>query len=142
MALAILLLVIGLGLTVTVSARPPDRGPDYLTRLEDRLEGLGLDKETQTAIHTTIDAARAERRELRRQLGEAYGDLRALLEQDTPDEAAVLAQAEVIGTFETALRKHAMRTLLAVRALLTPEQRASLRQAIQGRGAWRHGRER
>jgi hypothetical protein len=38
----------------------------------------------------------------------------------------VLSQAERIGTTMTELRKHELRTLLAVRAQLTPEQQQEL----------------
>ncbi len=69
-----------------------------------------------------------------------------LLSQDDPDEAAVMQQAETIGKVETEMHKHRLSTLLAVRALLTPEQRAELtrireemRGEGRGRGGWRRG---
>jgi Spy/CpxP family protein refolding chaperone len=110
-------------------------------RFEERLDSLGLDDQTRTAVHTTLDAARAEQRDLRRQLHAAHQNLRTLLAQDTPDEATVLAQSEVIGALETEHRKQSLRTLLAVRALLTPEQRTSMREAIREH-AWKPAPER
>ena len=49
-----------------------------------------------------------------------------LLSQETPDESAVMQQAEAIGQAETELHKHRLGTLIKIRALLTDEQRAEL----------------
>jgi Spy/CpxP family protein refolding chaperone len=65
-----------------------------------------------------------------------------MLRQDTPNNDQVLAQAEVVGGLETAQRKQALHTWLTVRALLTPEQRASLREAMRSHGNWKHDQER
>jgi Spy/CpxP family protein refolding chaperone len=64
------------------------------------------------------------------------------LQQDRPDETAVLAQAEVIGELETEHRKQTLQTLLAIQSLLTPEQRASLRAAMKPHGVAKPGQER
>lgn len=127
--LTCLSLVVGLSLASTALARPRGHGYGHLTSLEHRVERLDLDGETRTAVYAVIDQARAEQRDLRRQIREAYQALRAYLEQETPDEEAVMAQAETIGALQTERRKQALRTLLAVWAQLTPEQRESLRQA-------------
>ena len=139
---AILALVSGFSLTTAALARSPGHGHDRLTRLEENIDGLDLDDKTRTALHATIDTARAAQDDIRSQLQKAHSDLRALLGQDTPDEAAVLAQSEVIGTLETEHRKQTLHTLLAVRALLTPAQRASLREAIRPHGTSKPGQER
>jgi Spy/CpxP family protein refolding chaperone len=62
------------------------------------------------------------------------------LEQEDPDEAAVMEQAEAIGALRTESRKQGLRTLLDVRALLTPEQRDDLYGPMGGRGGPRFGR--
>ena len=59
-----------------------------------------------------------------------------MLQPDQPDEGQVLAQSEVIGGLVTEQRKQALHTWLTVRTLLTPEQRASLREAMRSRGTW------
>jgi Spy/CpxP family protein refolding chaperone len=135
-ALAILLLVGGLSLTPSALARSLGHGYDRLTRLEEKINGLDLDDATRTALHTTLEKARDEQRTIRGQLREAYKGLRTLLEQDASD-AAVLKQSDVIGDLASQRQKLTLQTLLTVRAQLTPEQRASLREAMQQHGAWK-----
>ena len=71
--------------------------------------------------HEPVWPARA-----RAQFGAARDELHALLREDAPDPDAVMSQAEKVGAAETALHKQRLRTLLEVRTLLTPEQRAKL----------------
>ena len=134
MALVVLSLTAGLSLTTSAFARPEGRGADRLTRLEERIDRLGLDERTRTTIHTTIDAAQATLHDIRSQLQEAHQQLRTLMAQEAPDNV-VLDQSDRIGSLEAEYRNHTLSTLLAVRALLTPEQRASLREARQQHGA-------
>jgi len=47
-----------------------------------------------------------------------------------------MQQADVIGDLETALMKHRLRSMLQIRALLTPEQRAEL-ESIREEGPFR-----
>ena len=54
------------------------------------------------------------------------------MDQDKPDEDAVLKQVEKLGQLGTELNKVRLRTLLKIQAMLTPEQRKQLRQ--RGRG--------
>jgi Spy/CpxP family protein refolding chaperone len=55
------------------------------------------------------------------------------LEHENPDEAAVMAQADAIGALKTEAQKHRLRTMLQVRALLTPEQRTKLLDMLRAR---------
>jgi Spy/CpxP family protein refolding chaperone len=66
--------------------------------------------------------------------------MRTALEADAPDEAALMAHADRIGEITTELRKQHLRTLLAVNAQLTPEQREALRPQRGEGGHGRHGR--
>src|SRR5262249_9074849 len=63
-------------------------------------------------------------------------DLRKLLDADSPDAKAVDAAMDRIGGMRTALAKAQVSEMLAVRAILTPEQRAKLRagRASSGEG--------
>jgi Spy/CpxP family protein refolding chaperone len=73
----------------------------------------------------------------------AFEQMRTLLDQDTPDEAAVMQQAELLGQLRTEAHKAMLHTLLAVRAELTPEQRAQLREKMRADMAqrpWWHRR--
>jgi len=47
-------------------------------------------------------------------------------QEGSPDEEAVMQQAELLGAIETEMTKHRLRTLLRIHALLTPEQRKEM----------------
>jgi Spy/CpxP family protein refolding chaperone len=123
-------------LTTSAWARAPRQGFDRMTHLEEKIDALNLDDATRTAIHKAIDEGRVAQDDIRNQLRKAHQELRAMLLLDKPDETKILAQSEVIGGLETGQRKQALHTWLAVRALLTPEQRASLNEAMRSRGTW------
>jgi Spy/CpxP family protein refolding chaperone len=124
-------------LLTPVLAQPPSpprlHGPPHEARLEHLVEAIGLDEKTLTEVYKIIDASKAEHRELRRKLREAHDHMRSLLEQDKPDEATVMAQADVIGGLETEARKQRLQTMLQVHALLTPEQRTKLLELLRTR---------
>src|SRR5262245_905838 len=101
------------------SARPERFIAEYAER-------LGLDKETLVMIRTIVDASRAQGETLRADLRQAYAQMRALLSQEGPNEAAVMQQADAIGALELAARKQRLQVMLRIRALLTPEQRQRL----------------
>ena len=111
--------------------------------LERHLEELGLEPAQLEAVRAILDQARREREERRETVHAAFEEMRALLDQDLPDEAAVMRQAEVLGELRTEGHKAMLRTLLAVRAQLTPGQREQLRERMREdmahrRGRWRH----
>jgi Spy/CpxP family protein refolding chaperone len=89
-------------------------------------ERLGLDQETLGTIRTIVDASRAQGETLRADLRQAYAQMRALLSQEGPNEAAVMQQADAIGALELAARKQRLQVMLRIRALLTPAQRQEL----------------
>lgn len=132
--LVVLALTVGPGLATTAFARPGGHGADRLTRLEERIDSLGLNDQIRTTIHATIDEAQTTLGNLRGQLHEAHKQLRTLMAQEALD-SDVLAQSDLIGALEAEYRKHTLSTLLAVRALLTPEQRASLRESMRPHSA-------
>jgi Spy/CpxP family protein refolding chaperone len=138
---AILALTGVLSPTTSVWARAPRYGFDRMSRLEEKIDTLNLDDATRTAIHKAIDGGRVAQDDIRSQLHKARQDFRAMLQQDNPNEAQVLAQSGVIGGLVTEQRKQALHTWLTVRTLLTPEQRASLREAMRPHGT-RPGQER
>jgi Spy/CpxP family protein refolding chaperone len=138
---AILALTGVLSPTTSVWARAPRYGFDRMSRLEEKIDTLNLDDATRTAIHKAIDDGRVAQDDIRSQLHKARQDFRAMLQQDNPNEAQVLAQSGVIGGLVTEQRKQALHTWLTVRTLLTPEQRASLREAMRPHGT-RPGQER
>ena len=141
-ALAVLALIGVFSFTTAAWARAPRHGADRMTRLEEKIDALNLDDATRTAIHKAFDDGRAAQDDLRSHLRQARQELRAMLEDHTPDQDKVMAQADVIGGFVTEQRKQELHIWLTVRALLTPEQRASLREAMRPHGTWKQRHER
>jgi Spy/CpxP family protein refolding chaperone len=117
-------LVAGVVLAVATVGVAQPRHPRHM--FERIAEKLDLDAETEAAVEAIVEETRPQGRALHDELREAHHALRELMSQDTPDEADVMAQAESLGELETEARKHHLATLLRIRALLTPEQRAEL----------------
>ena len=127
-------------------AEPPrdDRERPGIERiLERHAERLQLDDATRAQIRALAEAGRAQSAPQREVLRRLHDEMHALLTADAPEEAAVLAKADEIGRAETALHKERLRTMLAIRALLTPEQRRELVRIHEEFRAkhpdWRHG---
>jgi Spy/CpxP family protein refolding chaperone len=128
------ILVVGLALASASQARPPfgghhrdHGGPHHGSHgppgfLEEHADRIGLDDETRQAIEAIVDESRAQGQELREQLEGLHEEMRDLLDQETPDEATVMQQADAIGKLETELHKHRLRAMIKIRALHTPEQ--------------------
>lgn len=127
-----------LSLPLVVRADPPDVSPRHGRQFEKLIEEINLDQKTLAEVKKILDASQAKHRELFGQLRMARKRMRSLLEQENPEEAAVLAQADAIGALETEARKQRLRTMLQVRPLLTAEQRAKLLEKLQMRRP--HGR--
>jgi Spy/CpxP family protein refolding chaperone len=104
----------------------PHRGPEPEGFIEEHAEELGLDSETQAAIEQIIDESRDQARGVHGEVRELRRAMHELLEQQNPDEAAVMQQAEAIGAAETELHKQRLEALIKIRALLTSEQREKL----------------
>ena len=142
-------LAMGLALAAAGAARG-DHGPgmgmgmrgDHTAFLDRQIQQLNLPAQTQSAVDAVLAQSRTQQDTLRDQIRAAHDSMKSLLEQDTPDETAVMAQADTIGQLVTQQRKNDLHTLIQVRSLLSPDQRAQLDQQVQEhRGHWmgRHG---
>jgi Spy/CpxP family protein refolding chaperone len=121
-------------MSVLALAHPPGPAPPpHGGRLKQLIADLGLDEKTLTEVNQVLEESQAEHQELRRQLREAHEHMRTLLEQAEPDEVTVMAQADTIGALETETQKQRLRTILRVRAFLTPAQRAKLLELLRAR---------
>ena len=128
---AVYVCILLLGLSVPeASGEQPGRsrhaGPPAARFIEKHAEQLGIDETTRQAIQSLVEEARTGGREIRTSLKQARTEMRRLLEQDSPDEAAVMQHAERIGALRTEVRKNRLRAMLQIRALLSPEQRQAL----------------
>ena len=117
-----------------VFARPPEPPSFHGERFKQAVAELGLNEKVLTEVNAILDASNIEQQQLRLKLNEAHERMHTLLEQSEPNETAVLSQADVIGALETEARKHRLRMILKVRALLTLEQRAKLLELLRARG--------
>ena len=128
------LAVAGVAVALSAAADEGERGwrhhrrgrPSLERVLEQHADRLQLDEATRARIRRISEESRAEREEHRERLHALHDQMRDILRQDAPDEEAVMRKADEIGAAETAQQKHRLRTLLQIRALLTPTQRAEL----------------
>jgi len=119
---------------------PGGPGGDPGARFEHMISNLGLDPSQQEKVRAILDNSKPQRDAMRAQMREAFQQMRTLLDQDTPDQSAVLAQADKLGQLSTEMHKERLTVLLAIRAELRPDQRAKLKEQMMqhGPGRWRH----
>lgn len=136
-SLLVAALVAFVGTAQAQPPRGPGHGPGPGVFLERHADELGLDDATREQIRQLAEDTRTAIEGLHAEIREARGVLRGLLSEEAPDEAAVMAQLEAIGALEVEARKERMATMLRIRGLLTPEQRAQLTALRQERRAQR-----
>ena len=113
--------------------------------MEKHAERLRLDDKTLEQVRGIIAASKEKSRTLHGQLREAHKTMRDLLSAPTPNEKAVMEQAEKVGAIRNDLAKHHLSVLLQIRPLLTAEQVQELgkirKERRPGRKHWgsRHG---
>lgn len=120
-------------LSTTALAWPGGRGPgdhggpphegSLVERYADR---LGLDEATVERIREAARASRAQHAELDDQLREARRALHDTLQQELPDEKAVMAAADRVHALEGERLKHRLASTIEIRKLLSESQRAEL----------------
>jgi Spy/CpxP family protein refolding chaperone len=115
------------------AARPPfaghsmgPHGDRHGQFLDEYAERLDIDSETRKRMDAKFEASRAQAEPLHARLREGHRALRDLLNQDQPDREVVMAKVDELAAVRTQLSKLRLTTLLEVRALLTPEQRAEM----------------
>ena len=110
-------------------------------RFQKHLADLDLSADQKKKIDAIFADAKKNREGNRGDLREEYKKLHELLEQDKPDTKAVNAQVDKIGEMKTEHHKAMLKTLLAVRAELTPAQREKLKEMKKAKRAeWRRER--
>ena len=113
----------GVGLAQPAAGRFPPGRPEARL-IERHAEALGLDAETVAAVKKLADESREEDKKGLEATSKSWARMRELLDQELPDEAALLEQAAAISRASGEAHKRRLLTTLRVRALLTPEQRA------------------
>ncbi len=144
-ALAALCLVLGLAAAAAAQPGPgAGRGPgdgsgpgERFGRLYERLD---LTAEQREQLGKLRETGRAEGLALRKELQRLRHELEGELLEDAPEGKAVEQFAMRIGEAQGKLQAHRLRQRLAMRALLTPEQRDRLLTLGEGRGMRGEGR--
>ena len=108
---------------------PPGPPPGMRPPSPEELERAGVTASQRAKIEVLHDDAMRRMIRLGADVRIAELDLRKEVESDDPDAAAVEAAIERVGQLRTALHKAHVMEMLAVRAVLTPEQRAKLKKS-------------
>ena len=128
----------GSGAKAVPGKGPPGKGggsaplPYPAGLIERNAKRLGVDQATIKQMREIMEGSKAANEKLRKQLEGEQVTLRKLMDQDLPDEAAVMAHADKVGALIAEQRKNSLRAVLKVRGMLTPAQRAELAK-IRGR---------
>jgi Spy/CpxP family protein refolding chaperone len=98
-----------------------DGGREF--RFEQMAERLDLTDEQREAIESIREKGRTANLELRKELMRLRNELQGEMLKDKPSEKAILSLNEKMGDIRTQLKANRLKTRLAVREQLTPEQR-------------------
>jgi Spy/CpxP family protein refolding chaperone len=130
-----LVVLVAVGWAAPVGAQGrTGRGPGFHPgRIEAAAAELGVNEATLAKIKDLAYKAETDAIAIRAEMQRAELELKRLMDQDKPDTAAVMRQVEQVGAVETRMRKNRTQLLLAVRELLTPEQRARLTRWVDER---------
>jgi len=146
-ALAALCLVLGLAAAAAAQPGPGPGGPggrgdgagpgERMGRMWERLD---LTPEQREQLGKLREEGRAEGMDLRKELMRLRNELQGEMLKDAPDAGAVEQFAARIGEAQGKLQAHRLRHQLAMRGLLTPEQRDRLLTLRGERGPRGEGR--
>ncbi len=109
-------------------------------RLKMLADRLGLTADQQEAIKKLQADGQRRRLEYQKNLMRLRNELRGEMLKDDPDAQRVQRLSEQIGSAQTQLRTSRLTERLALRKVLTPEQRDQLMMMRMRHGGWgRHG---
>jgi len=107
--------------------------------LEEMADKIGADSQTIAKIKDLAYNANKELIGLRAEMDQNHLEMKRLMDLDSPDDKAIIAQIDKIGAVEIKLRKNRISLLLAVRKILTPEQRTKLKQLMPDKSCMDRG---
>lgn len=113
-----------------------DFGPGF--RLERLAARLDLSDEQQEAIEALHEANRGKAVSLRKEMMRLRNQMQGEMLKDDPSEKTILSLNEKMGEIRTELKANRLKTRLAVREQLTPEQRDQM--LMMGERGGRGGR--
>ena len=106
--------------------------PELVFLAQDR---IALTQEQQDALHTRMEKTQQRSDELRAKLERETAMLATFAKQEPVDEASLVAQLDKVLDVERELNHLHVGLVVAIKNLLTPEQRAQLREIAKGGGA-------
>lgn len=132
-----LMLLIGAALmagNATARGKGGYRDDRAMPRLERRVDRLDLSEEQREQIEKIRETAQEDVAALRKGMLRLQSDLRGEMLEDAPDAGKLRRLAEQMGEIRTQMQIHRLETQLAVREVLTPDQRDRmiLRQGRRG----------
>lgn len=116
----------------------PKSGPNSVPFSDEILSQAGVSEEEGDKIREIREKFRAQARKQHESLHESRRKLRELLATYDAQEDAILAQAKRIGAIETEVHQAHLKTLLAIRNHLTPEQWQRSRSSMREHRMARH----
>jgi Spy/CpxP family protein refolding chaperone len=125
-AVAVTLLLAGVASAQAAMGPRGGRGLAEARLVERSAQRLKLDEKTVAAVKELVAEATAKEKKLNEQLREAGLNLREMLDEALPEEAALMKQAETVNGLSLELQKLQLGTTLSVRKMLTAEQRTQL----------------
>ena len=111
-------------------------------RIERALTKLGVSEAVKKQVQDLVYETRRDSIQLKATAASERLELQKLLRADKPDRNAVFGQLEKVSMAKLAIRKQQIGLMLSVSALLTPQQRAELRDMMERRRGKRKGRRR
>jgi Spy/CpxP family protein refolding chaperone len=115
-------------LAASADAQPRNRRPSFPAGLaearlvKERAEAIGVGEETLEKLEKLVAETREKEEALRARTVEAENQVRTLLDENLPEEKALLKAGEVGSDVARETRQLRLQTSLRVRALLTKEQ--------------------
>jgi Spy/CpxP family protein refolding chaperone len=94
---------------------------------------IGLTEAQSQELKKLVPGAQKDMQEYREKMEKLAEEQANLLSQDTPDEVAVMKVVEQLGQMRTEIAKKRIQQVLAAQKILTPEQRAQLREKLKAR---------
>jgi Spy/CpxP family protein refolding chaperone len=137
LALALLVLIVGLGRVPSALAQSPEhrhgRFAHFGDHLQRSLQQLGLNESQQNTVQTLLRTHAKERIRLKAEIDTMRVDLRQQLRADTVDLNSVKAALQAIAAKEVDLQMAHLTLMHDIRQVLTPEQQKKFQSLLEQR---------
>ena len=108
---------------------------DRMDRMAERLE---LTEEQQASIEKIKEGSREKGLQIHKEILRLKNEMKGEMLKDSPSQKSLLSLNEKLGDLKTEMQANRLKTRLAVREQLTPEQRDKM--LVMGENGRKHGR--